>query len=101
MYLGAVIESAPVDAIFHDPKHPYTRALLQSIPSVTAPAGEKLATIAGSVPHPQNRPAGCTFHPRCSSFMPGICDRQMPRRMTIGPGHAVSCHLYGAGEAAG
>jgi peptide/nickel transport system ATP-binding protein len=99
MYLGEVVESAPIDAIFHDPKHPYTRALLQSIPSITSPAGEKLATIAGSVPHPHDRPAGCTFHPRCASFMPGLCDRRVPITTTIGSGHTVSCFLYGEGEA--
>ncbi|MEX0852780.1 MAG: ABC transporter ATP-binding protein [Bauldia sp.] len=100
MYLGEVVESAPVDAIFHDPKHPYTRALLQSIPSITAPAGEKLATIAGSVPHPNNRPAGCPFHPRCPSFMPGLCDRRMPEATVVAGGHTVRCFLYGERAAA-
>ena len=100
MYLGEVVESAPVDAIFHDARHPYTRALIQSIPSVTAPSGEKLATIAGSVPHPNNRPTGCPFHPRCASFMPGTCDRAMPAATIVAENHSVSCFLYGEGEAA-
>src|SRR6185436_18266643 len=78
MYLGRVVEQAPVDAIFHDPKHPYTRALLQSIPRIRARTRERLIPIAGSVPHPYNRPTGCPFHPRCANFMPGQCDREPP-----------------------
>jgi peptide/nickel transport system ATP-binding protein len=95
MYLGQVVENAPVDAIFHAPAHPYTRALLTSIPSVTAPAGSRLATISGSVPHPSRRPTGCPFHPRCPSFMPGVCDKVEPAPVTLSPGHTVRCHLYG------
>jgi peptide/nickel transport system ATP-binding protein len=94
MYLGRVVERGPVDAIFHDPRHPYTKALLASIPSVTAPSGQLLASISGNVPHPQNRPAGCPFHPRCPAFMPGICDAADPAEVTVGERHAVSCFLY-------
>jgi peptide/nickel transport system ATP-binding protein len=94
MYLGRVVERGPVDAIFHDPKHPYTKALLESIPSVTAPMGQRLASISGNVPHPQNRPAGCPFHPRCPAFMPGVCDAADPVEVTVGERHAVSCFLY-------
>ena len=65
MYLGRVVEEGPVDDIFHAPKHPYTRALLRSIPSVDSPPRRKLPTISGSIPHPYNRPPGCPFHPRC------------------------------------
>ena len=100
MYLGRVVERGPVDAIFHDPKHPYTKALLSSIPSVTAPTGQRLASIAGNVPHPQNRPPGCPIHPRCPAFMPGICDAADPGEVTVGDRHAVSCFLYPAGEPA-
>jgi peptide/nickel transport system ATP-binding protein len=64
MYLGRVVEQAPVDAIFHAPRHPYTRALLRSIPRMRARTGERLTPIAGAVPHPYDRPAGCPFHPR-------------------------------------
>jgi oligopeptide/dipeptide ABC transporter ATP-binding protein len=95
MYLGEVVESAPVDAIFHDARHPYTRALLRSIPSVSSPSGQKLASIAGSVPHPNNRPRGCPFHPRCPLFIPGLCDTAMPDETTVAPGHGVRCVLYG------
>ena len=56
MYLGRVVERGSVDDIFHDPKHPYTRSLLRSIPSILASPRTKLATITGSIPHPYNRP---------------------------------------------
>src|SRR5512137_1793959 len=69
MYLGRVVEEGSVDAIFHDPKHPYTKALLQSIPSIESKPRIRLPTIQGSIPHPFNRPPGCPFHPRCSSFI--------------------------------
>ena len=94
MYLGRVVEQAPVDAIFHAPKHPYTRALLRSIPRMRSRSRERLTPIAGSVPHPYDRPAGCPFHPRCPDFIPGTCDRQMPAARTVGDRHSVSCFLY-------
>ena len=94
MYLGEVVESAPVDDIFYNPKHPYTRALLESIPSITAETGQKLASITGTVPHPYDRPRGCPFNPRCPSFIPGKCDQEPPRLLPIAPNHSVSCFLY-------
>ncbi len=94
MYLGRVVEQAPVDAIFHAPKHPYTRALLRSIPRMRARSRERLTPIAGSVPHPYDRPAGCPFHPRCPDFIPGTCDRQTPGPRAAGDRHTVSCFLY-------
>jgi oligopeptide/dipeptide ABC transporter ATP-binding protein len=94
MYLGRVVERGPVDTIFHAPRHPYTRALLRSIPSIRAPARTKLPTISGSVPHPYNRPVGCPFHPRCPDVMPGVCDRAEPRLQPVGDGQDVSCFLY-------
>jgi peptide/nickel transport system ATP-binding protein len=95
MYLGRVVEQGPVDAIFHAPKHPYTRALLRSIPSIHAPVRTKLPTIAGSIPHPYHRPAGCPFHPRCPDFMPGTCEQAEPGLGPVGDGQAASCFLYG------
>jgi peptide/nickel transport system ATP-binding protein len=94
MYLGRVVEQASVDAIFYAPKHPYTQALLRSIPHIRSKARERLASITGFVPHPYNRPPGCPFHPRCASFMPGVCDRREPELQQIGDKHAVSCFLY-------
>ena len=94
MYLGRVVEQGPVDDIFHDPKHPYTKALLQSIPSIDSIPKQKLPTISGSIPHPFNRPSGCPFHPRCAAFMPGRCDADVPALAEIGPERRVSCFLY-------
>jgi peptide/nickel transport system ATP-binding protein len=94
MYLGRVVEQAPVDAIFHDPRHPYTRALLRSIPRIRSRTRERLTPIAGAVPHPYDRPTGCPFHPRCAEFMAGRCDRQAPALRPVGDHHAVSCFLY-------
>jgi len=94
MYLGRIVEQASVDAIFYAPKHPYTQALLRSIPHIRSKARERLASITGFVPHPYNRPPGCPFHPRCASFMPGVCDRREPELQQIDDKHAVSCFLY-------
>jgi oligopeptide/dipeptide ABC transporter ATP-binding protein len=94
MYLGLVMELGPVDAIFHQSRHPYTQALLRSIPSVTVQTHVKLPTISGSIPHPFNRPKGCPFHPRCEFAMPGKCDVRTPALQTVEAGHAVSCFKY-------
>ena len=94
MYLGRVVEQGNVDEIFHDPKHPYTRALLQSIPSIDAAPRVKLPTISGSIPHPYNRPKGCPFHPRCTAFIPGRCDAETPELKAVGDGRRASCFLY-------
>jgi oligopeptide/dipeptide ABC transporter ATP-binding protein len=99
MYLGRVVETADVDSTFHDPKHPYTQALLRSIPKVGRKARQRLDSIEGMVPDPFTRPAGCYFHPRCTSFIPGLCDKVAPAPVLISEGHTVSCHLYdGAGQ---
>jgi oligopeptide/dipeptide ABC transporter ATP-binding protein len=95
MYLGRVVETSAVDEVFHAPKHPYTRALLRSIPGVQQEARVKLPTIAGSIPHPFARPEGCPFNPRCTEAIAGRCDRDVPELLRIGAnGHRVSCHLY-------
>ncbi|MBL8832815.1 MAG: ABC transporter ATP-binding protein [Rhodospirillales bacterium] len=99
MYLGKIVESGPVDEIFHAPKHPYTQALLRSIPSVLAEPRSRLATISGSIPHPYARPPGCTFNPRCGNFMPGKCDQAPPPATTLSADHEVRCFLYGEGVA--
>jgi peptide/nickel transport system ATP-binding protein len=96
MYLGRSVEKGPVDAIFHDAKHPYTRALLRSIPSIESTPRVELPTIAGAIPHPYNRPVGCPFHPRCPSFMPGVCDQSEPAVVSVGEKHEASCFLYSA-----
>ncbi|MBM3533673.1 MAG: ABC transporter ATP-binding protein [Alphaproteobacteria bacterium] len=94
MYLGKVVETGPVDTIFHAPRHPYTQALLRSIPSVLATPLSRLATIAGSIPHPYARPPGCPFHPRCESFIAGTCDAGAPPVTGLAADHEVRCFLY-------
>jgi peptide/nickel transport system ATP-binding protein len=98
MYVGRVIERAPVDAIFHDPRHPYTRALLNAIPRVDGLRGENLAAIRGMVPHPFARPNGCQFHPRCNQFVPGRCDQGEPADIAVSADRIARCVF--AGEAA-
>jgi len=95
MYMGKVVEQGKVLTIFQNPKHPYTQALLKSIPKLSRKkAGERLASISGMVPDPFHLPAGCVFHPRCPSFMPGKCDVIAPTWMRIGEDHWVTCLLY-------
>ena len=94
MYLGRVVEKADVDTIFYDPKHPYTRALLRSMPRVSSNTDGPLETIKGSVPDTFNHPKGCAFWPRCPEHMPGVCDVQEPQYTPLEPKHHVRCHLY-------
>ena len=98
MYLGRVVEEGPVDDIFHNPLHPYTRALLQSIPSIDSQPRVKLPTISGSIPHPYNRPGGCPFHPRCESFKAGRCDLAEPALIQANERQKVSCFLFEEGK---
>lgn len=93
MYLGHVVEEAPAEKIFMSPQHPYTKALLASIP-VPDPFIEKKRPrllLQGEPPSPLNPPKGCPFHPRCPLAMPK-CKDTPPPLLTIGPGHKVACH---------
>ncbi|HEX7350197.1 ABC transporter ATP-binding protein [Brachybacterium sp.] len=95
MYLGKVVEQGPVEEIFRHPKHPYTRALLRSVPDAQGGRrGEHLPTVRGMVPSPRNRPSGCAFRTRCDLAMEGICDVQAPPLTTFGDDHGATCHLY-------
>jgi oligopeptide/dipeptide ABC transporter ATP-binding protein len=100
MYLGLVMEQGPVDDIFHAPKHPYTQALLRSIPSMDSTPRVNLPTISGSIPHPFNKPRGCPFHPRCPKSMPGKCDVRVPALQAVAENQSVSCFLYHDAEVA-
>ncbi len=94
MYLGQVVEYAPVRSIFHTPHHPYLKALLESIPRIQPRTGQRLKAIEGMVPNPLAVPSGCPFHPRCPDFIPGTCDRDIPDTVTVATDHTVTCHLY-------
>jgi peptide/nickel transport system ATP-binding protein len=95
MYLGKVIEHAPVWQLFDHPQHPYTAALLKSIPMIEEEAKDRLQSIKGVVPDPYNLPPGCRFHPRCDRFMDGICDKAEPPPIEVTPGHYARCFLLG------
>ncbi|GIV76786.1 ABC transporter ATP-binding protein [Litorilinea aerophila] len=94
MYLGQVVERASVLDLFQRPKHPYTQALLQSIPRIDRNRKKRLNAIRGMVPSPFNVPPGCPFHTRCPQAIPGICNRVTPRTVDVGDGHLVNCVLY-------
>ena len=90
MYLGNIVESASVDEIFHSPKHPYTTGLLNSIPAITNKNRERLPTISGSIPHPHNRPSGCTFRNRCPNPSDDCRDGNIEMKLIeVSPGHFV------------
>ena len=95
MYLGRVVEIADVRSLFREPRHPYTRALLASIPRLGRHSKERLNPVSGMVPSPFERPPGCPFNTRCPKMMPGICDARSPKPVHVAAGHAVSCFLYG------
>jgi len=94
MYLGQVAEQGTVDEIFHDPKHPYTRALLRSIPRFDFEDESRLDSIRGIVPDPFHRPVGCPFNPRCDEIREGRCDRENPPVYTLPGNRTVRFLLY-------
>ncbi len=94
MYMGKQVERAKVVDLFYNPKHPYTKALLQSVPKLGPKTGQRLASIEGMVPDPLRLPTGCVFHPRCPAFMPGKCDQTVPRWVEAAPDHWARCLLY-------
>jgi oligopeptide transport system ATP-binding protein len=98
MYLGRIIEIAPKDELFRNPRHPYTQALIEAVPRVGAGKKKMKPALKGEVPSPITPPSGCHFHPRCPMRHDG-CDRAYPPLVEAGPGHRVACQLYG--QAAG
>ncbi len=96
MYLGTVVERGDVASVFRSPQHPYTKALLRSIPKLgQASRRERLKPVRGMVPHAFRRPQGCPFHTRCDDFMPGRCDVTVPQPVAgPEPGREVRCLLY-------
>ena len=93
MYLGQVVEMAGTDALFNDPLHPYTQALLASVPvpDPDVEAGRLFRPVQGEVPSPINPPPGCVFHPRCPIAV-ARCKRERPLLREIRQGHVVACH---------
>lgn len=93
MYLGKIVELAPSNALYSDPKHPYSQALLSAIPSLDPARRSERILLSGDVPSPSMKPPGCAFHTRCPHVMP-VCRTTDPRSLEISSGHHVSCWLY-------
>jgi len=93
MYLGKIVEMAPFQELYDNPKHPYTQALLSSIPLPNPRKARRKTILKGDVPSPINPPTGCRFHTRCSKRRDG-CDQQGPELKDLGGNHYVACFLY-------
>jgi peptide/nickel transport system ATP-binding protein/oligopeptide transport system ATP-binding protein len=93
MYLGKIVEIADTDTLFSEPKHPYTRALLDAIPKPD-PRARKRMVLYGEVPSPIDPPSGCRFHPRCPEYIGDVCRQEDPSNSTLADGTQVTCHLY-------
>jgi oligopeptide/dipeptide ABC transporter ATP-binding protein len=89
MYAGVIVETGAVEQIFRNPRHPYTQALLESLPS-RKKRGRRLYSIPGAVPHPAYKPAGCPFHPRCPHAI-GACREQYPGMCAFDDRHVARC----------
>jgi peptide/nickel transport system ATP-binding protein len=94
MYLGRIVEEAPVEEVFSRPNHPYTKALLAEVPRIE-PAKCRFKPIEGELPSPLSPPKGCHFHPRCP-FAIERCRVEIPKKKEIAPGHLSACHLNDA-----
>jgi peptide/nickel transport system ATP-binding protein len=98
MYLGEIVEFGPVASIYPPPYHPYSEALLSSVPIPDPTAKRQSIILSGDVPSPTNRPSGCCFHTRCprKSVLPDngkICEQEKPRFQRLPNGHKILCHI--------
>jgi len=104
MYLGRLMEVADREALYDQPWHPYTRALLGAvhIPDPARERARRLVPLAGEIPSPSDPPTGCTFHPRCplraSLGNPGQCETEVPTLRGVAPGRAAACHFVEQGR---
>jgi peptide/nickel transport system ATP-binding protein len=99
MYLGRIVEENETEALFREPRHPYTQALLQSVLTPEPHLGVPDAHLGAEFPNPINPPAACTFHPRCAHFMQGLCETVTPKPLLQPDGGMAECHLYDAARA--
>lgn len=95
MYLGKIVEIGPLQDVFENPQHPYTRALLSAVPVPDPRRRRQEPLPAGEIPNPINPPSGCNFHPRCPIAAMGVCDQEDPSLAVVegSEEHLVSCHL--------
>ncbi len=102
MYCGRVVEEGPTRELVHNPFHPYTKGLLESIPRLSGERSRRLPQIPGMVPNLFDLPPGCSFAPRCG-YATELCRKEAPRMRTVAPGRMVSCHnpVQGGEEAEG
>ncbi|TQF80982.1 ATP-binding cassette domain-containing protein [Elioraea sp. Yellowstone] len=98
MYLGAIVEEGPRDAVTRRAAHPYTRALLAAVPRLDQPGAARQRHVGGDLPSPLAPPPGCPFHPRCPEAGPR-CSREAPRTVPLEAGHRAACHLLDGGVA--
>ncbi|MEY9093694.1 dipeptide ABC transporter ATP-binding protein [Paenibacillus sp. RC84] len=91
MYLGKLVETAPSDELFRHPAHPYTAALLASVPRRDRSGSPERIRLAGEIPSPANPPSGCRFHTRCPAAT-ALCREVQPEWIEVGPGHTAACH---------
>ena len=98
MYLGKIVEYADVVSLYQNPMHPYTTALMRSMPAMATEVGARLQSIEGTVPYPMNLPEGCGFYSRCARRIKGVCNAGDAPLAEAAPGHFVRCHLYKPAE---
>ena len=93
MYLGEIVELANNQELFNNPLHPYTQALLSSVPTISDELLKEKIILSGDVPSPRNLPLGCKFHTRCFKFFEG-CEKHNPNANILANEHLVKCRLY-------
>lgn len=98
MYLGKIVETAPVHEIYQNPQHPYTKGLIGSVHKIGTKKSERLFSIEGTVPLAVNLPERCGFYDRCSERIEGVCDVKSPELTSIGNEHSISCFARTGGK---
>ncbi|WP_255171710.1 ABC transporter ATP-binding protein [Natrononativus amylolyticus] len=94
MYLGKIVEVAPTQELFNDPKHPYTQALLSSVPRASKGTLDNQIVLEGNPPSPENPPSGCRFHTRCQEYIGPVCEEDIPELRRREDDRLCACHLY-------
>lgn len=93
LYLGKIVEQAPTSLLFQNPRHPYTKSLIQAKPKWNRDKSSPVHVLHGDLPSPIDLPSGCRFCSRCPAFQKGLCDKEEPGLQAVEPNHCVACHL--------